>query len=253
MPHFPRSRREVFFRQPGGFEPRKRQMRRKNAASRPGCRVFPWPYRYRPPEFSGSVKPRCPPRTHEDVSRWGKKTKSAKIERDRLLGGARRRARAANGRESCFSHLTNEFERHVNILRTRPASLRRNCAKGLDQCREIFPHRRGNLQRNEQTHRRSAPFWRCALAALRRCRGNGCALDRAPIGRHTSGIASRSPGKSTPRLFHAAGMRQRDMYGAHRLFLAAAARPRDAGDAHAQRAAGRGGEYPRPTRSPLHC
>src|SRR5260370_36920454 len=44
-------------------------------------------------------------------------------------------------------------------------------------------------------------------------------------------------GKEHAALFHATGMRQSDVYGAHGLFLGSAAWARNAREAHAQRAA----------------
>src|SRR6266481_6756087 len=44
----------------------------KKAAFHAGCQVFPWPCRYRPPEFSSSRKPRFQPKKREGVFRWGK-------------------------------------------------------------------------------------------------------------------------------------------------------------------------------------
>src|SRR6266849_9316858 len=74
----------------------------------------------------------------------GEKTKSAKIERHWLIG-ARTGKCTSNGGEFCFRHFAEEIERHVKILRTHPASWRRHRAEGLEQLREIFPHRGGNL------------------------------------------------------------------------------------------------------------
>src|SRR6266446_5332818 len=55
------------------------------------------------------------------------------------------------------SHFADEFERDVKILWAYPLGLRRDGAKIADQPCEIFSHRRGNLQRDEEAHA-SGPF-----------------------------------------------------------------------------------------------
>src|SRR5467141_2348815 len=58
-----------------------------------GCQVFPPRFRYRPPEFSDSAKPRCRPRKREGVFRWGR----SPVRENRLL----RVDRSANRRAHC--------------------------------------------------------------------------------------------------------------------------------------------------------
>src|SRR5260370_20058874 len=55
----------------------------------------------------------------------GEEAESAKIECDGLIG-ARAGESAANGCEFCFRRFTNEFQRHVKILRTHPARDRKS-------------------------------------------------------------------------------------------------------------------------------
>src|ERR1700687_1129675 len=55
----------------------------------------------------------------------GEKAESAKIERDGLIGACAGES-VSNSREFSFRHFTNEFERHVKILRTPPACLWRH-------------------------------------------------------------------------------------------------------------------------------
>src|SRR6266853_1511140 len=78
-----------------------------------------------------------------------KKTESTKIECHGLFG-AHTGQSASDGAGFCLRHFTDEFQRHVKILWTHPASSQRNRAKGFEQIREALSHRGGNLQRNEQ-------------------------------------------------------------------------------------------------------
>src|SRR2546429_5683618 len=91
VPHFPRSRSEVF---PAAREARTARASgaAKKAAVHTGCQVFPSRGRFRPPEFSNSAKPRYPPRKREGVFRWGKSR--ARETRVQQVGrSARRRER----------------------------------------------------------------------------------------------------------------------------------------------------------------
>src|SRR6202521_1234414 len=145
-----------FLLQPGRLEPCKRQMRRKRPLFMGDAEFF----RGLVDIGRQSFKIRRALDAGPENARMffvGEKTEPAKIERNRLIG-TREGESVSNGGEFCFRHFNNEFERHVKILRAHPASLRRNRAKGLEQSREIFPYRRGKLQRNKQTHGSSGPF-----------------------------------------------------------------------------------------------
>src|SRR5260370_11124001 len=144
-----------FFRRPGRFEPRERQVRRKRPMFTRDAKFF-----------HGAVDVG---RKHFQIRRSldagpenarmlivGEKAESAKIESDGLLR-AHAGESAANRSEFCFGHLTNKFERHVKILRAHPAGLRRDRAERLEQGPEIFSHRGGKLHRDKKAHA-SGPF-----------------------------------------------------------------------------------------------
>src|SRR6267143_1834689 len=117
-PHIFPDRVAKFFRQPGWFEARECQMRRE------------WPLFPRDAKFFRGTVDIC--RQSFQIRRSldarpenarmlivGKEAETAKTERDGLIE-ARPGQSASNGREFCFRHFTNEFERHVKILRTHP-------------------------------------------------------------------------------------------------------------------------------------
>src|SRR5260370_29617747 len=60
----------------------------------------------------------------------GEKTKSAKIERNALIG-ARTGKRTSNAGEVCFRHFSDEFERPVKILRAPPATCQQHSSDGM--------------------------------------------------------------------------------------------------------------------------
>src|SRR5258708_30849267 len=222
------------FRQPGRLEARQRQMRRERPLFPRNAELFRGLFDL----LRQNLQIRRSLDTRPENARmffvW-KKTEPPKIEGDRLIGAYTRQS-ISNGSKNWLWHFTYEFQRHMKILRTHPASLRRNRAKGFKQIREIFSHCGGNLQRNEQTHGRSGPLG----TARRRLPAvveemNAHQIERQLRGVPADGFAIAREDHAA--LFDAAGMRKRDVYRAHGLFLASAARTRDASDAHTQRAA----------------
>src|SRR6266581_154119 len=148
-----------FFRQSRTLKPRERQMRRKRPLFPRNAKLFGDPVDVRCQSFQISRSFNARP---ENARMFfvGEKAEPAKIERDGLIGPHAGES-SSNGGELCFGHLPNEFERHVQIFRTHPA--RRTDAWEV------------------------RPFWRCAPAAPRRCKENGCVRGPAPIARHASG------------------------------------------------------------------
>src|SRR5260370_21775916 len=136
-------------------------------------------------------------------STW-EKAETWEIERNWRLG-ARLPKRVANGFELCVSHFADEFERDVKILCAYPLGLRRDGAKIADQRREIFSHRRGNLQRDEEAHA-SAPF----RAARRAFPAVVQEMDAHHIERELRGVPADRfavAGEPHPAFFHAPGLR----------------------------------------------
>src|SRR6267154_709439 len=142
------NRAAKLLRKPGRLEPRKRQMRREGPLFPRNANLFHSVFDFCSQEFQirRGLDP-CP----EDarVLFVEKKTESTKIECHGLFG-AHTGQSASDGAGFCLRHFNDEFQRHVKILRTHPASSQRNRAKGFEQVREALSHRGGNLQRNEQ-------------------------------------------------------------------------------------------------------
>src|SRR5713226_6110006 len=116
----PLDRGAKFFRQPGRLKPRERQMRGKRPLSPRYAKcshglfdIGRQSYQIRRSLDAG------PENARMFVVR--KKAQPAKIERHGLIG-AHTGESATNSDEFCFGHFTDEFERHVQILRTHPAS-----------------------------------------------------------------------------------------------------------------------------------
>src|SRR5713226_1897758 len=117
----PLDRGAKFFRQPGRLKPRERQMRGKRPLSPRDAKcshslvdIGRQSYQIRRSLDAG------PENARMFVVR--KKAQPAKIERDGLIG-AHTGESATNGSKFRLLHFTDEFERHVQILRMHPASL----------------------------------------------------------------------------------------------------------------------------------
>src|SRR5260370_19671059 len=104
-----------FLRQPGRFESRERQVRRKGPLFTRDAKFFRAVVDIGRQSFQ--IRRRLDARP-ENARMFivGKKTESAKIECNGLIG-ARGSESVPNGRELWFPRFTNEFDRHVKIVR----------------------------------------------------------------------------------------------------------------------------------------
>src|SRR5229473_136639 len=205
------NRRAKFFRQARWLEPRERQMRRKRPLFTRDAEFFRGPIDIGGKSFQ--IRRSLDPRPENArVFFVGEKPDSAKIERDRLLRTHASKS-VSNGREFCFRHFPDEFKRHMKILRTYPARLRRDPAKRLDQRREISPHHSRNLQRDKQAHGKSGPFG----AARRRLPAVVEEMDAHHVERQLRGMPAHRftvAREKYAALLDATGMRERDVHRA---------------------------------------
>src|SRR5258708_5890400 len=152
-----------FFRQPRRLEPRQCEMGRKrplfirNAKFLRGLADIG----RKPFQVCRGLDPH-PENAWAPVIREEAKAAEAQIHglaADPLVDSAKNSKYRGNLSGLGVGYLTDEFERHVKILWAYPLCPRSDGAEIVDQGRKIFPHRGSNLQRNEQAHGTSGPFY----------------------------------------------------------------------------------------------